>query len=110
MGLQIKRNKKGEYNMISTISNEQIHEEKWISEKEAIKTLILRQWFDFVEKTIKIYMEFPAGYQVNDRFELHEKRALGSKWMLDNWDDKSINKKFGEICKDLDIVINTTDE
>jgi len=108
MGLEIKRNNKGKYNMKSTISDEQIHEEKWISEKEAIKTLILRQWFRFVEESIKIYIEFPAGYQVNGQFEFEKgKNGSGSRWMLDNWNDKAINKKFRKICKELDIVIDT---
>jgi len=110
MGLQIKRNSKGQYNMKSTISDEQIHEQKWISEKEAIKELILRRWFSFVEESIKIYMEFPCGYQVSGKFQVKEnKNGCGSRWILDNWDDEKINQKFSEICKELDIVIDTTD-
>jgi len=108
MGLQIKRNSKGQYNMKSTVSDEQIHEQKWISEKEAIKQLILRRWFSFVEESIKVYMEFPCGYQVNGKFEF-DKTAKGGRWLIDNWDDEKINKKFAEICKELDIVINTKD-
>ena len=111
MGLDIKKNRKGQYNMKSTISGEQVHEEKWISEKEAFKELILRQWFNFVEESIKIYMEFPSGYHVNgERKIIKEKHCIGGRWIIDNWnDDEAINKKFGEICKELDIVIDTTD-
>ena len=100
--------------MKSTVSDEQIHDGKWISEKEAIKELILRRWFSFVEESIKVYMEFPCGYQVNGKFEIMDKNGerkngSGSRWMLDNWDDEKINKKFAEICKELDIVIDTKD-
>lgn len=105
MGLVIKRNSKGQYNMKSSISNEQIHDEKWISEKEAIKVLILRKWFDFVESSIRTYIEFPDGYQVNGKFKFGDKNGNGSEWLLKkNWN--SIDEKFREICKELDINFN----
>jgi len=108
MGLDIKRNKKGLYNINSSMSDE--NNKDWISEKEAIKELILRQWFRFVEESIKIYMEFPSGYCVNGKMSIvKEKHCVGGRWILDNWNDEAINKKFSEICKELDIVIDTTD-
>ena len=109
MGLNVKKNIKGEYKLTSTISDELLHDEDWISEKEAIKILIERQWFRFVEETIKIYMEFPSGYHVNNKHKfIKGKAGSGSRWVVDNWDDgEKINEKFGEICKELDIKIDT---
>ena len=94
--------------MKSTVSGEQLHDEKWISEKEAIKELVLREWFKFIEKSIEIYMEFPSGYSVNgERLIIKEKHCIGGRWILDNWNDEAINKKFAEICKELNIEIDT---
>lgn len=35
MGLEVKRNAKGEYQLKSTVSGELYHDEKWVSEDEA---------------------------------------------------------------------------
>jgi hypothetical protein len=104
MGLDIKRNKKGLYKAKSTISDELIHDKKWITEDELKKALIEREFFNFVEKVIKIDMEFPSGYYVNDHCEyIKEKSGAGSRFLLDNWDSDAIEKKYNEICERLKI-------
>ena len=106
MGLDIKRNSKGLYKAKSTISDELIHEKKWITEDELKKVLIEREFFNFVEKVIKIDMEFPSGYHVNDKYEYIEgKSGSGSRFLLDNWDSETIEKKYTEICERLKIEL-----
>lgn len=106
MGLDIKRNSKGLYKAKSTISDELIHEKKWITEDELKKTLIEREFFNFVEKVIKIDMEFPSGYHVNDKREIiKEKHASGGRFIIDNWDSDAIEDKYKEICERLKIEL-----
>lgn len=45
MGLQIKRNEKGKYQLKSTVSGEKLHK-GWITEDEVKKILIERQYWD----------------------------------------------------------------
>ena len=93
MGLNIKTNKKGLYNMQSSITDSSIHpEQKWITEDEAKKVLINREFWRFVEKIIEIDMEFPVGYHVNGQ-TFRDDRPKFNKWWLDMCDDE----KFEEI-------------
>ena len=105
MGLNIKRNKKGQFKMISGISDEVLHEEEWISEDEAKKILIERAKWDFVCKVIEIDMEFPNDYHVNGKHCMIEnKHMAGKKFVLTNWNnDNVIEEKFQEICKRLNL-------
>jgi len=106
MGIEIKRNSKGLYKAKSTISDELIHDKKWVTEDELKKTLIEREFFNFVEKVIKIDMEFPSGYQVNDQREYIEGKAgSGNRFLLDNWDSEVIENKYKEICERLKIEL-----
>lgn len=106
MGLDIKRNSKGLYKATSTISDELLHDKKWITEDELKKVLIEREFFNFVEKVIKIDMEFPNGYHVNDQREhIEGKAGSGSRFLLDNLDAKIIKDKYNEICERLKIEL-----
>ena len=105
MGLEIKRNKKGLYKAKSTISDESVSN-GWLTEDEFKKILIERAYFRFIEDVIKIDMEFPCGYNVNDKHEfVEEKAAAGSKWMLNNWNDEAFINKYKEICERLKIEL-----
>ena len=97
MGLRVKT--KGElYQLIDTTSDERIHDEKWVTKDEAKAALIERAYWDFVRKSIEIYMDFPKGY---GNFEFSEKTGL--RWLIDNWDYDKFDKKFQEICKELNL-------
>ena len=106
MGLDIKRNKKGLYKAKSTISDESVSDD-WLTDDEFKKVLIVRAYWRFVEETIKIDLEFPNGYHVNDRREfIKEKAAAGSRFVLDNWDNGNvIEEKFKEIINRLKIEL-----
>ena len=65
MGLDIKRNKAGLYKVKSTISDEKLGE--YMTEDQIKKMLIERAYFKFVEEVIKIDLEFPSGYYINDK-------------------------------------------
>lgn len=66
MGLEIKQNKKGEFSLISTITDERLHDKKWISESEAKKILIEDLVWDTYQNIIKIDRCFPkAGYAID---------------------------------------------
>lgn len=109
MGLDIKINKKGEYQITSTVSDERLHTEKWVSEDEAKRIMIYRKFWEFIESTIKIDMTFPNGYVVNDKRHHDESKPNYNQFMLDCYNsndvDKAINTKFEEIYKRLKLEI-----
>jgi len=102
MGLQIKK-KGNKYQMKSSISNERLHDKLWISENEAKKTLIIREFYKFVNESIKIFMDFPSRYTINGVSS--KSRSDGLHFLMEN--GNKVDEKFNEICKELDIRINT---
>lgn len=111
MGLQINRNEKGLYSMKSTISDESYHpKKKFISEDEAKKILITNELYDFIEKIVKIDMEFPKRYKVNDTICNDEKPSFYD-WQKDtNFDDSKLIAKFEETLKKYDIDLGFSEE
>jgi hypothetical protein len=105
MGLDIKKNKQGLYQVKCSTSDELLNE-NWISEDDVKKILIERAYFKFIEEVIKIDFEFPSGYYINGKSIFNDKHLSGSKFIINNWkDDDAINDKFKEICERLDIEI-----
>jgi len=97
MGLIVKT--KGDlYQLISSVSDERLHDEKWITEKDAKALLIEKAWWDFIKNSIEIYMDFPNGYGNHNRAD-----RKGLEWLIANWNDEKIKQKFDEICKELEI-------
>lgn len=106
MGLDIKRNKDGLYKLRSSVSDELLHNDGWITENEVKKILIERAFWTFVRTTIEIDMEFPNGYHVNNKMQrIKDKDQAGGKFVIDNWGTKIIDDKFKEICEKLEIKI-----
>ncbi|MFM2393081.1 MAG: hypothetical protein RLZZ546_1063 [Bacteroidota bacterium] len=115
MGLEIKRNKKGEYSLTSTVSDESYHpEKKWITEDEAKKLLIERAFYKFVEDAIQIDMTFPNRYTVNDKYHYDDKIPNFNEWYLgilkDDNHGKKLFEKFNEVLKKHDMDLNTDTE
>lgn len=112
MGLDIKRNKKGEYSLTSTISDESYHpDKKWVTADEAKKMLIERAFYKFVEQAIEIDMTFPNGYHVNDKREFNDDIPNFPEWYLsilrnDNY-GKKLFEKFNELLKKHNMDLNT---
>lgn len=97
MGLSIKE-KDGKYKLKSTISDERLHDEKWIDLDGAKKVLMERELNRFVDKIIEIDMDFPSGYMVNGKFSGKDKKF--NKWILEIYnkeDFETLEKKFEEI-------------
>lgn len=107
MGLQVKRNKEGKYQLISTVSGEKHHEEGWISEDEAKKTLITNAFWDFMEKVVEIDFEFPNRYRVNDIFNREDTgyHAWVSKAYKGENTEDIFATRVEEIFNKLDITI-----
>ena len=105
MGLDIKRNNKGLYKVKSTISDEILGKD--MTEDEFKKMLIEGAYFKFIEETIKIDLEFPSGYRINDKIQSVEgKHCSGLDFLIKNWDNANvIEDKFREICSRLDIAL-----
>jgi len=106
MGLAIKRNAKGLYKAKSTISDESVSD-VWLTEDEFKRVLIVRSYWRFIEETIKIDLEFPSGYYVNDSREwIDEKAGAGSSFLLENWKKaNTIEEKYREIIERLKIEL-----
>ena len=112
MGLKIKKNDKGEYQMISTISDEKIHEGEWISEEKAKESLMTRSFFRFVDEIIAIDMDFPSGYTVDGKRESY-KDGCSLDWMCSKkggLDNSIYTKKMHEVLAKLDITIKIDDD
>lgn len=100
MGLNITKNDKGEYQLISTISNESYHPDKeWVSEAEAKKILIEDAFINFVNKAIEIDMTFPQNYRVND---INPKRSsVFNQWVLDAYESENVDKIFADKFEEI---------
>ena len=84
MGLDIRKNDKGEYKIISSTSDEKIHDDEWVSEDEAKRILIRRRLANFIKEIIEIDMEFPNGYYINDKLETNHIDESFDKWYLNS--------------------------
>lgn len=111
MGLIVNQNDNGEYQLISSISDESYHPEKeWISEDEAKKILIEYAFWKFIEKTIEIDSCFPKDYYINGIKDYKSSpKSDFLRWWLDNAceenSDKIITERFEEISNRLKLDI-----
>lgn len=103
MGLEVKRNAKGEYQLKSTISGELYHDEKWVSEDEAKRCLIESAYCKFLEEAVKIDMEFPGHYRVNDKREKMEGEMFGEWWLKHKCRLGPLFERFEEVSKRLNL-------
>jgi len=67
MGLIVKRNRDKKYQLFHSASDEMIHDKEWLTEDEVKKILIEREFSVFMEKAVKVDMEFPNNYSVNGK-------------------------------------------
>lgn len=107
MGLIIK--KKGDkYKLKSSISDERLHDKKWISEEEVKKVLIERAFWKFIEETVKIDMDFLAHYQIDGKLVPYPKDKISfNRWWLDNsCKYQPLYNKFKDLYKDLDLDLD----
>jgi len=111
MGIEIKRNKKGEYSLKSSISDESYHpEKKWITEDAAKKLLIERAFYKFIEQAIEIDMTFPNGYS-DDKIKYNKNIPNFHEWYLgilksEEW-GKKLYEKFNEVLEKHNMNLNT---
>lgn len=112
MGLEVKRNEAGLFNLMSTVSDESHHpDKKWVTVDEAKKILIEKAIWDFLEKVIEIDACFPSAYHVNGKYNMKDNsKSEHLRWLLDNaygegGGDK-LEAKFKEVIKRLDINLN----
>lgn len=108
MGLDIKQNKKGEFSLRSSVSNESYHPySKYVSLEESKRIIIENAYYRFLHEAVRIHMEFPQGYMVNGLRVPND--CAGSEWLLnalksDN-PDQVVYDKFKEIAKELKLEI-----
>jgi hypothetical protein len=106
MGLNIKE-KDGKYKLKSTISDERLHDEKWVDIDGAKKVLMERELNRFIDKIIEIDMDFPNGYMVNGKFSGMNKKF--NKWILEIYEKENfqeIEDKFNEINEKYKLLEN----
>jgi len=98
MGLSIKE-KDGKYKLKSTVSDERLHDKKWVDLDGAKKVLMERELNRFIDKIIEIDMDFPNGYMVNGKFTGGVNKKF-NKWILEIYEKENfqeIEDKFNEI-------------
>lgn len=94
MGLEIKKNDKGKFQMKSSISGEKLHK-GWITEDEVKKILIERAYWRFIEQTIEIDMEFPNDYTINGvRIWEKEKVGKSNSFILEHLKNNTTDKIY----------------
>ena len=108
MGLIVKRNKSGKYKLISSVSDEIIHENKWLTETEAKYVLIQRLTKKYMEDIIEVYMDFPIGYYSQHGLRYQNKDSEDNEMFLEfmvknmkNYDN--IVNKFEDINEELNL-------
>jgi hypothetical protein len=112
MGIEIKRNKKSQYKLTSTVSGDCYHpEHDWVDEDEAKRILIYNQFHRFVEKVIEIDINFPRGYFVNGKYQKHDEyNKPFNDWLMNALMSKDVDKiisdKFKEVYEKLKLEIN----
>jgi len=84
MGLKITTNEKGLYRLVSTISDERLHDKPWITEKHVKAVLVYRRLDDFMQSVLEVCMDFPGGWQVDGKIRAKDQENCSSRWMLEN--------------------------
>jgi hypothetical protein len=105
MGRIVRQNKKGKYQMESTITDSLVHEKKWLSEDELKKEMIESEIWTFIEAVLKIDSDFLFGYTVNGK-RVSTGATFNMWWLAHSHDDDfedMMGKKFTEIIKRLGI-------
>ena len=103
MGLDIKE-KNGKFKMVSTVSGERLHDEKWVDLDIAKRILIERHAWKFMENAIKSYMGFPKNYNINGNFNTS---GHYYDWLRSvDYKDDAIHKKYLEITKELNFTFD----
>ncbi len=108
MGLDIRRNRKGLYQVKSTMSDKVFFNGEWVTEERLKKFLIVSELHRSVDKMLEIYHDFPSGWFVNDKLVRGDRKH--DQWMLDEVyksddSDEVIMSEFDKACKELDIKI-----
>lgn len=107
MGMRTEINEEGKYKLTSTITDGDLHDEDYVSEEEAKRILIHSAMWEFMEKVIKIGMDFPNQYSCDGVRHRIEEKMVFNDWYLkvlksDNY-EKLMSDKFKEISKTLNI-------
>ncbi len=104
MGLIIKKNSDDLYNLTSSISDECYHADEWISESDAKKTLIIDEFYKFIEAVVKIDIEFPTSYRVNGVGNFEKDKPSYYKFIesIDYSDDK-LEEEFKKVLTKYDL-------
>lgn len=112
MGIIVKKNKKGEYNLKCSMSDESLHpDSKWITENDAKRILIHRKFLKFIDESIEIDMCFPRDYHVNGVICRDDgpNKVDFLEWLISTFKSEDgesiIIKKFEEINKRLELDI-----
>lgn len=101
MGVQVKQNKAGLFNLVNSISDGQMHEEKYISQEEAALILIEKLQYDYMTKAIETAMTFPSGYMVNGAYSRDAYNPAYHDWYgkvlkQDNWKEL-VKERYNQI-------------
>jgi len=98
------------YQLRSSISDELLHEEEWVTEKEAKKALMSSEFWNFAQKIVEIDKCFPSNYRVN--YEPPKNRFNFPGYCLENYykdSGEKLNQDFQEILKDQNFQIQDFD-
>lgn len=90
MGIIIRQHKRtGKFKLISSISDEKLHEEEWVDLDGAKKALIEAAFWRFIDEVNKIELDFPDAWHVNDE---RPKNFGGkfNKWWLENCNNPQV--------------------
>ena len=104
MGTEIKRNKKGQSQLNSSITDELLHDKRWISAEEAKLIIIYRAYYDFCIRVIEIDGNFPAdfkGVSEDGHIVYFGGDKNGSKFISSVYDNNLPDAVILEKCKEI---------
>jgi hypothetical protein len=109
MGLEVKRHKgNGRYQLISTVSDERIHEKPWLTEDEAKKVLIERAFWRFIDDVNKIELDFPDTYRINDEPPKNWGGQFNNWWLQNHNNPQVFLDKFNATIIRCGVDLDTT--
>lgn len=111
MGIIVSKNEKDEFDIVSTITDKSITG-GFVSLNEAKNTLIIEATYDAIDNFIKINMQFPISYRVND-IPSNNRNIFNSWWTKEISEAEDPNfvyiSKLNEISNENPLVKNICD-
>jgi len=94
MGLNIKKHRNGTFTVTESTSDEVVIKNG--TEDDVKKYILVKKIWKFYDEMIRVDMEFPVGYYVNDKMHRDETKENFLEWWLENCKKDGFGDIIGE--------------